>query len=171
MRIVKNGDVHVSAPFWMPKSEVQKFIDEHREWMEKAQKKTSERQQRQNGFFQQLPLQTRAQKDEARQRLKNLIEPMVEHYSAVMDVKPSAITYRAMVSRWGVCNWARRNVGYSTMLAGKDPDLVEYVVVHELTHLRVHGHGPAFWLLMSRRLPDWRSRRARLRSGTSPDGG
>ena len=50
------------------------------------------------------------------------------------------------------------------MLAGKPPELVEYVVVHELTHLRVHGHGPAFWLLMSRRLPDWRARRSRLNS-------
>ena len=42
-------------------------------------------------------------------------------------------------------------------------ELVEYVVVHELTHLRAHDHGPAFKAFMDARLPDWRLRRRRLR--------
>ena len=44
MRIVKNGDVHVSAPFGMPKKEVERFIEEHRDWITEARKKTNERQ-------------------------------------------------------------------------------------------------------------------------------
>ena len=40
MRIVKNGDVHVSAPIGMPKSEVERFIEEHRDWITEARKKT-----------------------------------------------------------------------------------------------------------------------------------
>ena len=40
MRIVKNGDVHVSAPIGMPKKEVERFIEEHREWIAEARKKT-----------------------------------------------------------------------------------------------------------------------------------
>ena len=46
MRIVKNGDVHVSAPIGMPKREVVRFIEEHREWIGKARKKTYENQSR-----------------------------------------------------------------------------------------------------------------------------
>ena len=42
MRIVKNGDVHVSAPIGMPKKEVERFIEEHREWIAEARKKTYE---------------------------------------------------------------------------------------------------------------------------------
>ena len=167
MRIVKNGDVHVSAPFWMPKSEVQKFIDEHREWMEKARKKTCERQQRQNSFFQQLPLQTRAQKDEARQRLQVLIEPMVAHYAAVMGVKPSAITYRAMVSRWGVCNIRAKSICFSTYLLLLSNWCVEQVVVHELCHLLEPSHNSHFHALMDKYFPRWREARKEIRKLSS----
>ena len=70
MRIVKNGDVHVSAPFGMPKREVDRFIDEHREWIAKAREKTSESQKRRTDFYNQLPLKAREQADDALQRLK-----------------------------------------------------------------------------------------------------
>ncbi len=43
MRIVKNGDVHVSAPIGMPKKEVERFIEEHREWIAEARKKSPDR--------------------------------------------------------------------------------------------------------------------------------
>jgi len=51
MRIVKNGDVHVSAPIGMPRSEVEQFIEEHRDWIAKARKKTCESQQRRADFY------------------------------------------------------------------------------------------------------------------------
>lgn len=101
MRIVKNGDVHVSAPIGMPKREVVRFIEEHREWIGKARKKTYENQQRRAAFYSQLPLQTRAQADEALRRLKDMIGPMVEYHSEEMGVRPSSVSYRAMISRWG----------------------------------------------------------------------
>ena len=81
MRIVKNGDVHVSAPIGMPKKEVERFIEEHREWIAEARKKTYESQKRRVDFYNQLPLKTREQADEALRRLKALIEPMVERHS------------------------------------------------------------------------------------------
>ena len=102
MRIVKNGDVHVSAPIGMPKKEVERFIEEHREWIAEARKNTYESQKRRADFYNQLPLRTREQADEALRRLKALIEPMVESHSKEMGVNPSAVHYKAMISRWGV---------------------------------------------------------------------
>ena len=90
MRIVKNGDVHVSAPIGMPKKEVERFIEEHREWIAEARKKTCESQKRRD-FYNQLPLKTREQTDDALQRLKALIEPMVERHSKEMGMKPSVV--------------------------------------------------------------------------------
>ena len=83
MRIVKNGDVHVSAPIGMPKSEVELFIEEHRDWITEARKKTYESQKRRAEFYNQLPLRTRVQADDALRRLKALIEPMVERQRAL----------------------------------------------------------------------------------------
>ena len=62
MRIVKNGDVHVSVPIGMPKREVERFIEEHRDWIAEARKKTCESQQRRAEFYNQLPLKTKEQK-------------------------------------------------------------------------------------------------------------
>lgn len=75
------------------------------------------------------------------------------------------VTWRVsqMKSRWGVCNWSKRRIGYSTMLATQPRELVEYVVVHELTHLQAHDHGPWFQTLMSQRLPGWKLMRKRLK--------
>ena len=103
MRIVKNGDVHVSAPIGMPKKEVERFIEEHHDWITEARKKTYESQKRRADFYSQLPLKTREQADDALQRLKALIEPMLERHSKEMGVKPSVVYYKAMISRWGVC--------------------------------------------------------------------
>ena len=100
MRIVKNGDVHVSAPIGMPKKEVERFIDEHREWIAEARKKTCESQKRRADFYNKLPLKTREQTDDALQRLKALLEPMVDRHSKEMGVKPSVVYYKAMISRW-----------------------------------------------------------------------
>ena len=55
MRIVKNGDVHVSAPIGMPREKVMKFIEEHKDWINEARKKTYERQKQRAEFFNSRP--------------------------------------------------------------------------------------------------------------------
>ena len=113
MRIVKNGDVHVSAPIGMPKAEVERFIEEHRDWIAKARKSTYERQVKRAEFYSQLPLRTQAQADDALRRLKALIEPMVERHSKEMGVKPSVVYYKSMISRWGMCNVKDKSICFS----------------------------------------------------------
>ena len=116
MRIVKDGNVHVSAPFGMPKAEVVRFVKEHRDWIVKARKKIDERQKRRAAFYDQLPLQTKAQADEVMSRLKALVEPLVEKHATIMGVKPSVIRYKPMISRWGVCNVKNKSICFSAYL-------------------------------------------------------
>jgi predicted metal-dependent hydrolase len=101
MRIVKNGDVHVSAPIGMPREKVMAFIDEHKDWINEARKKTFERQKQRAAFYDKLPLATRAQVDEALKRLQALVEPMVERHAKMMGVQPSRVYYKPTISRWG----------------------------------------------------------------------
>ena len=60
------------------------------------------------------------------------------------------------------CHWAKRHITYNMDLARQPRELVEYVVVHELTHFAVHNHGPRFKALMDERLPGWPELRRRL---------
>ena len=110
MRIVKNGDVHVSAPIGMSRKEIEAFISQHQEWITEARKRTAERQMQQTDFFNQLPLTTKAQKEEATERVRALTRPLIERYSKEMEVSPTAVSYRPMKSRWGVCKVKERSV-------------------------------------------------------------
>ena len=159
MRIAKNGDVHVSAPFLMPKAEVVRFIEEHHDWITEARKKTFERQARRAAFYQQLPLQTRMQSDEARQRLQTLIVPMVERHAKEMGVKPSAVNYKIMISRWGMCNIKDKSICFSVYLLLLPEWCVEHVVVHELCHLLEPSHNARFHALMDYYFPRWKEAR------------
>jgi len=164
MRIVKNGDVHVSAPVGMPKKEVEQFIEEHREWISEARQRTYEHQQRRAAFYSQLPLQTRAQADDALRRLKALIEPMVERHSKAMGVRPSLVYYKAMISRWGVCNVRNRRICFSAYLLLLPEWCVEHVVVHELCHLLEPSHNARFHALMDKYFPRWKEARRDTRN-------
>lgn len=74
---------------------------------------------------------------------------------------PPRIQLRRMPKRWG--SWTRRGVIYLNPELVKAPgSCIDYVVMHELCHL-VHGHhGPAFYALLSRTMPDWEQRKQRL---------
>lgn len=163
MRIVKNGDVHVSAPIGMSRKKVEAFIDEHQEWIAKARKKTAERQKQRADFYNQLPLATKTQKTEAVERVRALTEPMIERYTRMMGVTPSFVHYKPMISRWGVCNVKERSICYSTYLLLLPVWCVESVVVHELCHLLEPSHNARFHSLMDNYYPRWKEARKETR--------
>ena len=97
-------------------------------------------------------------------RLQTLLEELHSRWATMLGEFGVAWKLRRMKTRWGVCNYVKRRVTYAVMLAGAPRDCVEYVVVHELTHLKAHGHGTKFKSLMDERLPDWRERRRKLKN-------
>lgn len=163
MRIVKSGDVHVSVPFGTSRGEVEAFIERNRDWIAKSRQRTSEAQKQRADFFGQLPLSTRAQKEEANNRLNALVVPMVERHAKEMGVSPSVITYKPTKSRWGQCNVRNRSICFSTYLLLLPEWCVEHVVVHELCHLLEPSHSARFHALMDRYFPRWREARKETR--------
>ena len=170
MRIVKNGDVHVSAPFGMSKKEVEAFIVQHQEWIVETRKKVAERQEQQAAFYNQLPLATKAQKTEAAEKTRALVEPLIERYAAVMGVRPSAISFKPMKSRWGVCNVKDHSIRFSTYLLLLPDWCVEHVVVHELCHLLEPSHNARFHELMDKYFPKWKEARRETRKRIKDEG-
>ena len=159
MRIVSNGDVHVSVPIGLSRKEVEAFIYQHQDWIVEARKKTAERQKQRADFYNRLPLTTKAQKVEATEKMRMLVEPMIERYSKHIGVCPSAVSYKPMKSRWGVCNVKERSICYSTYLLLLPDWCVEHVVVHELCHLLEPSHNARFHSLMDKYYPKWREAR------------
>ena len=100
--------------------------------------------------------------DRARRIIEERLPRLVETWVPVVGKRPTSITLRHMKTRWGSCTPSTGRIRLNTELAWLDLELLEYVFVHELTHLHAHGHGPLFQELMTRYMPDWRQRRKRL---------
>jgi predicted metal-dependent hydrolase len=76
--------------------------------------------------------------------------------------KPAGLVIRTMKRRWGSCS-NKGIITLSTELIKLDDLYIEYVITHELCHLKQHNHGPKFYKLLSELFPDWKSVRKELR--------
>jgi len=108
-------------------------------------------------------LTTKAQKAEATQRIRALVEPMIARHAELMAVRPSSVSYKPMISRWGMCKVKDRNICFSTYLLLLPDWCVEHVVVHELCHLLEPSHNARFHALMDKYFPKWREARRMTR--------
>jgi predicted metal-dependent hydrolase len=82
-------------------------------------------------------------------------------WAAVMGVAPADVRVRDQRRRWGSCG-TNGTIRFNFRLVMAPPDLIDYVVVHELAHLRVPNHSRVFWDEVARFMPDYAERRARL---------
>lgn len=83
--------------------------------------------------------------------------PLLDTWQNTLEVELAGWGIRRMKTRWGGCNPQARRVWFNLELAKKPPQCLEYIVVHELSHLRVRRHDAEFVALLDRHLPIWRS--------------
>ncbi len=91
----------------------------------------------------------------------SLFRRRVEHYVAVLEIAVPRIRLSDARSRWGSCN-GRGELRFNWRLVQAPLRLVDYVVVHELAHIKILNHSPVFWALVESILPDYRVRRREL---------
>jgi len=94
-----------------------------------------------------------------------VIRRRVELYSKLLDAIPMEILVKEQRRRWGSCS-SQGILRFNWQLIMAPLSITDYVVVHELCHLRVKNHSPDFWRLVSRALPDYRQRRKWLRDSS-----
>ncbi|MFJ8742365.1 M48 family metallopeptidase [Embleya sp. NPDC127516] len=82
-------------------------------------------------------------------------------WAAQLDVASGELRVRPLGYRWGSCSHGRLNIHWATMQL--PPDLIDYVLVHELAHVHVPDHSERFWRTIRRAVPDCDARRDRLR--------
>lgn len=92
----------------------------------------------------------------------------VAHFAPRLGLEVAAVELRDWQSRWGECHPAKGVLRFHWRLILLQPELVDYVVVHELTHLQVPGHPPPFWAKLGETLPDWPDLRRRLNTQAAP---
>jgi predicted metal-dependent hydrolase len=94
-------------------------------------------------------------------RDKETFKTVVHDWSARLRVEPSQVRMQKMRNKWASCS-TKKCVSFSEDLLKEPQDFQDYVIVHELLHLRVPNHGRLFRSLMSLYLPDWENLSSRL---------
>ncbi len=97
-----------------------------------------------------------------RDQLRLAIPELIEKWERKMHVSVPKWSIRRMKTKWGSCNRETGHIWFNVELAKKHPECLEYLAVHEMTHLLERSHGPRFTKLMDKYLPDWRARRDSL---------
>ncbi|MFZ5911000.1 MAG: M48 family metallopeptidase [Chloroflexota bacterium] len=101
-----------------------------------------------------------------RAQARAVIAARVEYFARSHNFKPIKLRISSARTRWGSCSRAG-TLSFPWRLVMAPPEVVDYVVVHELAHLREMNHSRAFWALVGAMLPDYKQRRAWLKKNGS----
>ncbi len=150
-----DGEVVLTIPRRGSRADALRFLDESRPWIERTRSRLAAR----TGELPALPPRDRkALKAQAEAQARVLLE----QESSRLGLRYRALRMRDPRSRWGSCG-PDGNIMLSMRLALAPPEVFRYVVIHELCHLRWHGHGARFWDLVARQMPEFETHRAWLR--------
>ena len=97
-----------------------------------------------------------------RARLKELVAPLLEKWQPILGVAAEHWGIRKMKTRWGSCSTDTGRIWLNLELAKKPAQCVEYILVHELAHLRERHHDARFQALMESVMPQWQLYREEL---------
>ena len=152
MRITGPDSVEVRAPRRMPQAQINDFIERHRSWIEKHIARVP---QPASPFTEE---EIRALADQA---LK-VIPDRVRRYAALIGVGYGRITIRNQKSKWGSCS-AKGNLNFNCLLMLCPPEVLDYVVIHELCHREEMNHSPKFWAEVEKYVPNYKAQRKWLK--------
>lgn len=152
-----DGRIEVSAPLQLPLATIRAFVREKRDWIARQQQAIAASPR------QEAAAATPEEVAQWKAVVSACVPALIEAWEPIMGVRADKVAYRNMTSRWGSCQPATGRICINVRLALYPPECLEYVVVHELCHLLERGHGPRFQALMTRFMPDWKERRAKLR--------
>lgn len=158
IHVQPDGRIEVSTPAAYPDELVEDHVREKHDWIVRSQHKVLD------SPMGRAAVASAAELKEWRQVVEACVPALVELWAPILDVHPTRIDYRKMKSRWGSCQPSTGRICINIVLALYPPECLEYVVLHELCHLIVPGHGADFHALMDKLMPDWKARRAKLRT-------
>ena len=148
IQIDREGQVIVRTPYGITKRQVEEFLDEKKDWLLQTRQRVEKRK------TEQIPISEEVRR-EGIERAKRIFPERTAYFAKRMGVDYGRITIREQKTRWGSCS-SKGNLNFNWKLVLLDPELLDYVVVHELAHRREMNHSVAFWKVVEAELPDYR---------------
>lgn len=157
-----NSDLSVTvrAPYSASEKDIEEILKKKEAWISKHIEKIKETKER----FEAEPTKKLTRKKVialAEEALK-VIPERVEYFAKVIGVTYGKITIRNQKTRWGSCS-SKGNLNFNCLLMLAPPEVLDYVVVHELCHRKQMNHSKAFWLEVEKVLPNYKEVRKWLK--------
>jgi len=157
--IGQDGKVEVRIPFYTPLYEAERFVEEKQDWIRKSRTKMLTRSERSAAH----------NWDQVRTDIYpwirggggKMFRDKVAYWADRMGVEYNRVTVKDISTRWASCS-SKKNLSFTWKVFVMPERLVDYLVVHELAHLKHMNHSPEFWSVVSTYIPDHKARRKEL---------
>jgi len=156
IQILQAGEIVVRSPLRVPDEEIARFVESKRDWIEKHLPQQMEQPQK----------ITLAELQSLAQQAMGVLPLRIRHFASKIGVNYGTVTIRSQRSRWGSCS-GKGNLNFNCLLMLTPPEVVDYVIVHELCHRKELNHSPKFWAEVERILPDYQIQRTWLKENGS----
>ncbi len=153
LTVLPGGKVVVTAPRGA-ESQVPAFVASHQAWLLKARKKMA--------LAIALPVRSRESYLARREEVRAFVHARLQHFNVHYQLRYERVSIKYTRRMWGSCS-KKGNLNFNYALIHLPQHLVDYVIVHELCHLKEHNHSPRFWALVAEMVPDYRVLRRELR--------
>ena len=149
-----NRGVRVVAPLGVSEQVIEAFVLSHKEWIEQALSKVEKKKE--------IPIPGAQKSFHAHNaRAKKILTERVQFFAKQMGVQVSKVTIKRTKRQWGSCT-SSGVISLHYKLVFLSPQVMDYVVVHELCHITHPNHSSAFWRAVGAILPSYRQAKAEL---------
>ena len=155
LEITRDASILVRAPLKMPREAIDAFVTKNLAWIESHMKRREAKNQRENV--------SDKQREELIDAAKIIIPEKVRYFAEIMRVSPTGLKITSARTRFGSCS-GKNSLCFSWRVMLYPEKAVDYVVIHELSHIKHHDHSDAFWKTVEKYMPDYREAEKLLKS-------
>ena len=155
---IKQGRLIIRAPHQAADDDIRRFIQKNRQWIETHLAKSRSRE----AAAESIPKLTPEELHNLAQQALKVIPARAAYYAPLIGVTYGRITIRNQTSRWGSCS-TKGNLNFNCLLMLTPPEVIDYVIVHELCHRKEMNHSARFWALVASILPYYTEQKRWLR--------
>jgi predicted metal-dependent hydrolase len=157
--IHSSGEVVVSAPKHIPQTIIQKFVSSKEAWI-----KNKLEYFKKHPYIKPAPsIYTTAHYKKHKEEARALIQERLDHFNTHYKASYGRVSIKNQKSRWGSCS-KRGNLNFNYRILFLPKDICDYVIVHEICHLKELNHSKRFWKLVAETVPNYAELRKQLRA-------
>ena len=156
IEINRDAQIIVRAPLKMSVRDIESFIVSKNDWIDKHLSSMNEK------LISSPHKLSDEEKNDLKKNAKIVLTKRVERFAKIMGVSYKQISIRFQKTRFGSCS-TKGNLNFNALVALMPAEITDYVIVHELAHIKEMNHSPAFWREVEKVIPDYQQKRKWLK--------